>query len=177
MNPGDPEPEECDDLMEPLQDFPPPPDPENMESLQDFPPPPDPENPSLKSKQRVKATAKLPQRCERVLYENRLEVPREIRLKDLIKKRGVRVRVAADKPSSGKVKIEITGRRARQYRIYRKRSRKADKVLARARVTMGSGYKTVTLKAILTLFTGPSISVSPPSNRRTASKGCCAISD
>ncbi len=130
MNPGDPEPKECESQPEPV------PPPEN-------PPPLPPGNP----KQKVQVADNPPERCDRVLYENKLKVPREIRLRDLIKKKGVAVRVAADKPSSANVKIEITGKRARQYRIYGKKSRKKSKLLAKAKVKIGTGYKTVRLKA------------------------------
>ncbi len=88
-----------------------------------------------------------PDSCVKVIYENRLAVRREIKLEDLINKNGVEVRVAADKPSTGKLKIEITGERARQYRIYKNISSKKNKVVAKADVTIGTGYKKVQLKA------------------------------
>ena len=88
-----------------------------------------------------------PASCAKVLYENRLRVPREIRLSDLIKGKGVKVYASASEASSGYVKIEINGREARQFKIYRKTSKIKRKLFVRTNVEVGTEPKAVYLKA------------------------------
>ncbi len=109
-------------------------------------PPPPPELPD-EPEQRVQVTAKKPERCERVLYENRLEVPREVRLSDLVNGKGIKVKASASKPGSGTVKVEITGRNARHFKLYKKTSSLKSKVLASAKVRIGSTPEEISLSA------------------------------
>lgn len=86
-----------------------------------------------------------PAQCAKVLYENKLEVPREVLLSDLVKGKGVKVKVSASQKSSGTVKVEITGRKARYFKIYSKSSRKKNKVLASKKVNVSTNPKSVRL--------------------------------
>ncbi len=107
--------------------------------------PPDPKKPELPTKSQT--ISGQPTACAKVLYENRLEVPREVRLADLIKDEGVKVLVSASEPSSSYVKVEINGRQARQFKIYRKNSKSKSKLLASKKIRIDSEPKTVYLKA------------------------------
>ncbi len=68
--------------------------------------------------------------CQGSRYTNTLEVRREIRLGDLVKGKGVKVYASASQASSASIGIEINGRQARQFKIYRKNSKEKSKVLA-----------------------------------------------
>ncbi len=114
-----------------------------VDTPQDPPPPVPPEKP----KQKVQSATQPPERCERVLYENELEVPREVRLADLVNGKGIKVKASASKPSSGTVKVEITGRNARHFKLYKKTSSQKNKLLASAKVQVGSTPKEISLSA------------------------------
>ncbi len=109
--------------------------------------PPQPPTPPQEPKQKVQVTAKPPERCERVLYENRLEVPREVRLTDLVNGKGIKVKASASKPGSGTVRVEITGRNARHFKLYKKNSGQKSKLLASAKVRIGSTPEEISLSA------------------------------
>ncbi len=76
--------------------------------------------------------------CTNATYENRLEVPREVGLADLVKGRGIKARVSANWQSSGELTVEIPGMKARYYKVFGKLARKKDKILAKMKVRVGS---------------------------------------
>ena len=88
-----------------------------------------------------------PSSCGKVLYENKLRVSREIRLSDLIKRKGVKVYASASEASTGSIKIEINGRQARQFKIYRKNSKIKSKLFARTKIKISTKEKGIYLKA------------------------------
>ena len=85
--------------------------------------------------------------CAKVLYENRLEVSREIRLSDLVKGKGAKVYASASEASFGYVEIEINGREARQFKIYRRNSKIKSKQFASTKIKIDTEPKAVYLKA------------------------------
>lgn len=88
-----------------------------------------------------------PSSCEKVLYENRLEVPREVELADLVTGKGLKVRASASKKSQGTLTVEITGRKARHFKLFGKNSRVKSKRLASTKVKVGSSQKNLYLLA------------------------------
>ncbi len=87
-----------------------------------------------------------PDSCGTLLYENRLDVPREVMLRDLVGKAGVGVKISASELSTGSLEVAINGREARHFKLFRKNSRKKEKVLVRRRISASSNEKTVFLK-------------------------------
>lgn len=88
-----------------------------------------------------------PEGCKKVLYENRLEVPREVRLADLVTGKGVKVKASASQEGPGTLKVEITGRKARYFKVFGELSRVKDKTLVSKKVRVGTKSTYIHLKA------------------------------
>ena len=70
-----------------------------------------------------------------------------MRLADLVNGKGIKVRASANRQSLGELTVEITGRKARYYKVFGKLTRKKDKTLARMNVRVGSDPEKLNLVA------------------------------
>ena len=84
-----------------------------------------------------------PESCTRALYENRLEAPREVRLHDLLKGRGVKTRVSANSSGTATLKLTLSGKDARRLGLKAKKR----KVVSSEKLTVSSKPRNVYLKA------------------------------
>ena len=85
--------------------------------------------------------------CTKSVYENRLEAPREARLADLVKGKGVKVKASANRMSMTTLKLEVVGEDARRLGLYGRKSSKKNKLVARTKLKVGNMPEDIYLKA------------------------------
>ncbi len=85
--------------------------------------------------------------CTRSVYENRLEAPREVHLRSLVKGKGVKAKASASETSKATLKLEVVGEDARRLRLYGKKSKKKSKLVAQTKLNVSDKQRGVYIKA------------------------------